>query len=350
MSESKNNLLLPIISGIIVLVLIVGGVFYVASLNNDKDEDKKEESKVENVMVGGEIMYPDQNIIENASRASNLTTLVKAVTAADLVETLKGDGPFTVFGPTNEAFGKVAPATLASLLEPANKAELQNILTYHVVSGKYAVSDLKDGQTLKTVQGTDLTVTKESGKTMINNATIETPDVFQSNGVAHVIDSVLLPDPSMSKVVGGKAMLKTLTINENIRNASNLTTVVSAIDAAGLGTTLASAGPFTVFGPDNSAFTKLPAGTVPTLLDPLNIAQLTAVLTYHVVPGVFTPEDLTDGKVLTTAQGGTLTVSRSGNAISIKGAGNQTPALVTISNIPQSNGVAYVIDSVLLPQ
>jgi uncharacterized surface protein with fasciclin (FAS1) repeats len=352
MSEKNNNLLLPIVSGIIVLVLIIAGIVYVVNSNNDNDDDNNNENttEMESVMVGGELMYPDQDIIENISRADNLSILVQAVTAADLVDTLKGDGPFTVFGPTNDAFGKLDQALVADLLKPENKADLQNILTYHVVSGRYAISDLSNGQVLTTVQGTTLEVRKEGNRTIINNAVIETPDVFQSNGVAHVIDTVLIPDPEQSKVVGGSAMLRSLTINQNIRNADNLTTVVQAIDAAGLGSTLDSAGPFTVFGPDNAAFEKLPAGTVTTLLDPNNKDQLTGVLTYHVVSGIYRAEDLTDGLVLTTVNGATLTVVRNGNVVSIKGIGNASPSIVTTADVPQSNGVAHIIDSVLLPQ
>jgi uncharacterized surface protein with fasciclin (FAS1) repeats len=145
------------------------------------------------VMVGGAAMYPSKDIVSNVSNASNLTTLVAAVKAADLVTTLQGPGPFTVFGPDNNAFAKLPAGTVETLVKPENKSKLTSILTYHVVPGIYKTSDLKDGQTLKTVNGQDLKVTVKDGKTMINGVMIETPDVLQSNGVAHVIDTVLIP-------------------------------------------------------------------------------------------------------------------------------------------------------------
>ncbi len=145
------------------------------------------------VEVGGEKMYPDKNVVENASAAPNLSTLVAAVKAADLVETLSGEGPFTVFAPDNAAFEKLPEATLADLLKPENKQQLTDILTYHVVPGTYAASDLTDGQELKTVNGETLAVSVKDGTVKVGDATVTQADVFQSNGVAHVIDTVLQP-------------------------------------------------------------------------------------------------------------------------------------------------------------
>ncbi len=147
----------------------------------------------EAVEVGGEMMYPDKNVVENASNAPNLTTLVSAVKAAGLVETLSGKGPFTVFAPDNDAFAKLPKATLTDLLKPENKKTLTSILTYHVVPGTYAASDLKDGQELTTVNGEKLKVSVKDGVVKVGDATVTQADVFQSNGVAHVIDTVLQP-------------------------------------------------------------------------------------------------------------------------------------------------------------
>lgn len=145
------------------------------------------------VMVGGQMMLPTRTLPDNASRASNLSTLVSAVQAADLVETLSGPGPFTVFAPTNAAFAQVPEATLQSLLQPANKAQLQSILTYHVVPGRLSAADLRDGQMLTTVNGAQLRVTKRNGQVMVGGATVTQANVYASNGVAHVIDAVLMP-------------------------------------------------------------------------------------------------------------------------------------------------------------
>src|SRR5215831_10110991 len=120
-------------------------------------------------MVGGMAMYPSKDIVDNAVNSKDHTTLVAAVKAAGLVETLKGAGPFTVFAPTNEAFAKLPAGTVETLVKPENKAKLTGILTYHVVSGAYKSSDLKDGMTLTTVQGQTLKVSEKDGKWYIND-------------------------------------------------------------------------------------------------------------------------------------------------------------------------------------
>lgn len=158
-------------------------------------ENKDTESKAsEGVMVGGAMMVRNLDIVDNAKNASNVTTLVSAVAAAGLVDTLKGQGPFTVFAPTNAAFEKLPAGTVASLLKPENKADLTNILTYHVVAGRYTAADLKNGMELTTVQGKKLMIGNVNGKITVNgSAMVETSDVISSNGVTFVIDSVLLP-------------------------------------------------------------------------------------------------------------------------------------------------------------
>lgn len=150
--------------------------------------------KDEGVLVGGAMMISSRDIVDNAVLADNVTTLVAAVKAADLVDTLKSAGPFTVFAPTDMAFGKLPAGTVETLVMPENKDTLAGILTYHVVSGRYTAADLTDGLVLTTVQGETLTFAKVNGKLMINGvAMVETADVISSNGVTHVIDSVLLP-------------------------------------------------------------------------------------------------------------------------------------------------------------
>jgi uncharacterized surface protein with fasciclin (FAS1) repeats len=157
-------------------------------------------------MVGGAAMSPSKNIIENAVNSKDHTTLVAAVKAAGLVDTLEGAGPFTVFAPTNEAFDKLPAGTVDTLLKPENKDTLVKILTYHVVPGKVSAKELmkmikKGGgkATLKTVQGEDLTASIMGGKVMLTDAkggmaTVTIADVNQSNGVIHVIDTVLMPN------------------------------------------------------------------------------------------------------------------------------------------------------------
>ena len=159
----------------------------------------------DSVMVGGAAMYPSRNIIQNAVNSKDHTTLVAAVKAAGLVETLSGPGPFTVFAPTNEAFAALPAGTVDNLLKPENKATLVKILTYHVVSGRLSADDLAAKVTagggkakLKTVEGEAITVTKDGDQWAItdakgNTAHVTIGNVFQSNGVIHVVDKVLMP-------------------------------------------------------------------------------------------------------------------------------------------------------------
>ena len=161
----------------------------------------------DNPVVGGKEMYPTKNIVENAVNSADHTTLVAAVKAAGLVETLEGTGPFTVFAPTNEAFDKLPAGTVDTLLKPENKATLTKILTYHVVAGRLSAADLmkkiKEGNgsaELTTVEGGKLWVMLHDGKHIMlkdekgGTALVTIANVFQSNGVIHVIDSVVMPN------------------------------------------------------------------------------------------------------------------------------------------------------------
>jgi uncharacterized surface protein with fasciclin (FAS1) repeats len=157
------------------------------------------------VMVGGAAMYPNRNIVQNAVNSKDHTTLVAAVKAAGLVDTLSGTGPFTVFAPTNEAFAALPAGTVDNLVKPENKATLTKILTYHVVAGRYTAKDLTDAvakgngtASLTTVQGEPLTVKQMAGRIEVvdskgNAADVTIADVMQSNGVIHVVDKVLMP-------------------------------------------------------------------------------------------------------------------------------------------------------------
>ncbi|WP_246073919.1 fasciclin domain-containing protein [Hymenobacter jeollabukensis] len=147
----------------------------------------------EGVLVGGAMMTPDKDIVDNAVNSKDHTTLVAAVKAAGLVETLKGAGPFTVFAPTNAAFEALPAGTVDGLLKPESKAKLTKVLTYHVVPGALKAADLTDGQELTTVEGEKLKVSVKDGKVMVGGATVTIPDVVSSNGVTHVVDKVLLP-------------------------------------------------------------------------------------------------------------------------------------------------------------
>jgi uncharacterized surface protein with fasciclin (FAS1) repeats len=177
-------------------IALLSAAFSVLALTATITAPARAEEKT--VMVGGAAMFPSKNIVQNAVNSKDHTTLVAAVKAAGLVETLESKGPFTVFAPTNTAFGKLPAGTVETLVKPENKATLTKILTYHVVPGKLAASDLTDGKKLKTAEGEELTVKKSDGKVMIIDAkggssTVTISNVNQSNGVIHVVDTVLLP-------------------------------------------------------------------------------------------------------------------------------------------------------------
>ncbi len=193
----------------VVAGLLVGGLggWWIADMNksdttNDSNTSMTQSSNKDGVTVGGALMVKDKDIVDNAANAKNVSTLVAAVKAAGLVDTLKGEGPFTVFGPNNDAFAKLPAGTVDTLLKPENKDQLVKILTYHVVGGTYTSADLRvmasKGETLTSVEGEVLTPVVKDNALYIKDAMggeskIETSDVISSNGVTHVVDSVLMP-------------------------------------------------------------------------------------------------------------------------------------------------------------
>lgn len=269
-----------------------------------------------------------KDIVDTAVGAGQFKTLVAAVKAAGLVETLKGKGPFTVFAPTDEAFAKLPKGTVATLLKPENKAKLAAILTYHVVPGKVMAKDVVKLSKAKTVQGSAVGIRVKGGKVYIDNAQVVAPDVEASNGVVHVIDNVILPKDVVDTAVG----------------AGSFKTLVAAVKAAGLVDTLKGNGPFTVFAPTDEAFAKLPEGTVATLLKPENKAKLVAILTYHVVPGKVMAKDVVKLSKAKTVQGSEVDVRVEDGKVYIDN------AQVIAPDVGAANGVIHVIDSVILPQ
>jgi uncharacterized surface protein with fasciclin (FAS1) repeats len=163
---------------------ILLGLFTLSSISCGEDPNEEKVEKEE--------MKETKTIVETAVAAGSFKTLAAALGAAGLVETLNGDGPFTVLAPTDEAFAKLPEGTVEDLLKPENKDKHVNILTYHVVAGKVMSTDLSDGMMASTVEGSDVTITTEGG-VMVNDATVTTADIEASNGVIHVIDTVLMP-------------------------------------------------------------------------------------------------------------------------------------------------------------
>jgi len=265
---------------------------------------------------------PAKNIVETAVAAGSFKTLAKALDAAGLVDTLKAEGPFTVFAPTDEAFAKLPKGTLKSLLKPENRAKLTAVLTCHVVPGRLDAAQVLRAAKLDTVQGGSLLISSDRNGPHVDASKIVQTDVRASNGVIHVIDTVLLP----------KDIVRTAQV------AGQFQTLLAAAKAAGLVEALKGEGPLTVFAPTDAAFADLPPGTVEDLLLPRNRDRLAAILKYHVVP-----RDIVLGQpAAKTLQGSALDIRSTGGF-------RVDEATVVLANVRATNGVVHVIDRVLLP-
>ncbi|HAX69175.1 MAG TPA: beta-Ig-H3/fasciclin [Anaerolineae bacterium] len=276
------------------------------------------------------------DIVDTAVADGRFTTLVAAVEAAGLVETLKGEGPFTVFAPTDDAFAALPEGTVESLLLPENKQALTDILLYHVVAGKVMAADVTGLESATTVLGKDIAIKVDMGNVYINDAQVIITDIETSNGVIHVIDAVILP-PSDEAAESN-------TIVDIAVADGRFTTLVAALQAAELVETLSGEGPFTVFAPTDDAFAALPAGTVEDLLKPENKQALTDILLYHVVSGKVMAADVVGLTSATTVLGKDLTITVTDGKVFL----NDTVEII-ITDIEASNGVIHVIDAVLLP-
>ena len=279
------------------------------------------------------IEEPLPDIVDTAIAAGSFNTLVAAVQAAGLEDTLRGEGPFTVFVPADDAFAGLPEGTLDSLLIPENLDQLTSILTYHVVPGKLMAADVVGMTSIDTVNGQPLTVTVMNGNVMIDGANVILTDIGASNGVIHVIDAVVMPPPEPLPDIVDTAIA-----------AGSFNTLVAAVQAAGLEDTLRGEGPFTVFVPADDAFAGLPEGTLDSLLIPENLDQLTSILTYHVVPGKLMAADVVGMTSIDTVNGQPLTVTVMNGNVMIDGAN------VILTDIEASNGVIHVIDAVVLPE
>ena len=269
-------------------------------------------------------------IVDTAVAAGNFKTLVAAVKAAGLVETLNGKGPFTVFAPTDAAFAKLPAGTLEMLLKPENKAKLAAILTYHVVPGSVKAVDVVKLKYAGTVNGQRIDIKVDGAKVTVDGAAVTATDIACSNGVIHVIDAVILP-------VDG-------TVVDVAAKNGSFNTLVAAIKAAGLVETLSGKGPFTILAPTDEAFAKLPAGTLEMLLKPENKKQLVDILSYHVVPGVAAYSDAVAKMTeVPTVLGSPVAVKVVDGKVMLNGAN------VVAADVEASNGVIHVIDAVLLP-
>ena len=253
--------------------------------------------------------------------------LAAVLDSTGLDETLAGEGPYTVFAPTDAAFDAIDPFVLLDLL--TDNDALAEILTYHVAGGSLQSTDLSDGQTITTVNGADVTVSITDGTVMINDAIVIVPNLVADNGVVHVIDAVLtVPDPAPSTVVD-------IIVNSPDHNLLEL-----AVGAAGLVDALSGEGPFTVFAPTDAAIAALVAALDITADELLALETLGDILKYHVVGAAALSTDLSDGQSLTTLQGSDVQISIDAGVM-------VNDANVTVPNLVADNGVVHVIDAVL---
>ena len=256
-------------------------------------------------------------------------TLEAAVIAAGLVNTLSGDGPFTVFAPVDEAFVGLPDGALDSLLADP-MGDLATLLQYHVIAGKVFSTDLTDGLFVETLQGDSLFIRVSSGGAVtVNGSTVLVADLQADNGVVHAIDQVL--------------MMPAATVVDIVVTDTTLSTLETAVTEAGLADTLSSEGPFTIFAPNNAAFAGLDDGALETLLaDPTG--DLATILQFHVVSGRFLSSDLTPELTLTTLQGDVLTIGTDAIGATVNEINIIRPDLTA------DNGVVHIINGVLMPE
>ena len=284
-----------------------------------------------------------KDIVDTAVSAGSFKTLVAAVKAADLVKTLKGKGPFTVFAPTDAAFAKLPKGTIATLLKPENKKKLQSILTYHVVSGNVMAKDVVKLSSAKTVNGKSVKIQVKNGKVYVDGAQVVKTDIKCANGVIHVIDAVILPPATTNHRRDEAVAAKGKDIVDTAVSAGSFKTLVAAVKAADLVETLKGKGPFTVFAPTDAAFAKLPKGTIATLLKPKNKKKLQSILTYHVVSGNVMAKDVVTLTSAKTVNGKSVKIQVKNGKVYVNG------AQVVKTDIKCANGVIHVIDAVILP-
>lgn len=273
------------------------------------------------------------DIVDIAVNDGSFTTLVAALTEAELVGALQGDGPFTVFAPTDAAFNDLLGALGITAGDLLAHPQLTDVLLYHVVSGKVMSTDLSDGMTAPTLKGDSITIDLSSG-VKINDSSVIIADIEATNGVIHVIDSVLVP--SDFKLQPKHDIVEIALSDENF------SMLVMLLQRAELVGALQGDGPFTVFAPTNDAFVDLVTALGITPEELMAQPQLADVLLYHVVSGKVMSTDLSDGLSAPTLNGEAITFDLSNGV-------KANASSVIAADIEATNGVIHVIDSVLVP-
>ena len=271
----------------------------------------------------------ETDLVTTAVNAGQFTTLASLLTAAGLVDTLKTGGPYTVLAPTDAAFAKVPKATLDALA--ADPAKLKAVLLYHVIAGKVPASEVVKLTSAKTLNGADVSIKVQGSNVLINNANVTATDIMATNGIIHVIDTVLLPPAPLKDIVATAV------------GAGQFKTLAALLTKAKLVTTL-QGGTWTVFAPTDAAFAKVPKATLAKLGK--NPALLKKVLLYHVVKGAVPASTVVtlDGKSVKTAAGASVKIKISGGNVFLNGS-----TKVTKTDIKASNGIIHVINKVLIP-
>ena len=277
----------------------------------------------------GLFLNAQTTVVDIVVGSDDHNTLEAAVVAAELADDLSGDGPFTLFAPTDAAFEALPEGTVETLLADPT-GDLADILLYHALGAEVLSTSLEAEQTVTMLNGDEATVTVSDSTVMINGvATVIAADITADNGVVHVIDAVLLPP----------ADAETNTVADIIAGSADHFVLNSVLDSTGLDEVLAGEGPFTVFAPVDAAFDQIPPFVLLDLLT--NNEALTEILTYHVADGNVQSSDLSDGQTITTVNGEDVTVSIMGTTVMINN------ATVIVADLVADNGVVHVIDAVL---
>ncbi|QTN31719.1 CIA30 family protein [Akkermansiaceae bacterium] len=324
------------------------GSFRGMSLNNENSTpakirrlgillgDKKAgafEMQIDWIRTYGANKQEDGNsILSAAAKDGRFKTLAAAIQSAGLAETLSGDGPLTVFAPTDEAFAKLPQGTVGDLLKPENIDQLKAVITMHVTRGKAGLADALKSGSVKSLQGSPLNIAFAKGRVRVNDAAILDADLACGNGVIHVIDSVLLPPPPENDI---------LAVAEK---NGNFKTLIAAVKAAGLVDALSADGPITILAPTDEAFDRLPEGTVESLLQKENLGKLRSILTGHAIPGKVSAGDALNARKAKSISGQTINFAIKDGTLKA----NSSTILST--DIACDNGIIHIIDAVLLPE
>ena len=303
--------------------LMFAMVLFLASCSEDDDNN-----------VEPQVQPTEKSIVEIATSDDNFSILVEALVKADLVTTLNGDGPFTVFAPTNAAFEMLFETLNVNGIEDLSAEALTPILLYHVMSGKAMSSDISTGyyETLSAAtpdnKGIVLYAMVSSGVMINNSINVATADIGASNGVVHVVDKVILPPTVVDIAIAN----------------SNFSTLVAAVVKAGLVEALSAEGPYTVFAPTNAAFDAAFTALGISGLDDLTPEALTPILLYHVVPDNVLASEVSTGMVPTLNTESNISITVSDQGVMLDG-----NAKVIATDVQGSNGVIHAIDGVILP-